>query len=117
MLNTYLHYITNRTGDFVSPVLRDAVGLPRVALPIEYTKVVSLLGLDNADTDFYVKSCLTILKAFPDVTAQLGPDNPTFDADDMSYTPVKFDGLALAANGNTLPYAKSKVFGKVNFTK
>lgn len=78
-MNTVLHAITNRSGDFVSDIFPSDTSYKPVVLSSDAAALRKFLQLDNTSHDYYVVGCLAALNAFPELLESLGSDDQTFD--------------------------------------
>lgn len=79
MINAVLHLVTNRAGDFHHPAFASAVDFTPHAETEDEKSLRTFLQLRDTTTDYYVVGALNAIYAFPDILAEFGETQRTFN--------------------------------------
>jgi hypothetical protein len=95
MTNAVLHLVTNRAGNFHHPSLASAVSFSPRAETEDEQSLRTFLQLRDTTTDYYVLGALNSIYAFPEILAEFGETQRTFNLsrwrkDSDTFYPGKF---------------------------
>lgn len=78
-MNEILRHLTNRAGGFCSPAFPVRDGFTPATLNPDNQALVTLMGLDRQDTDYFVHAIMRTLQLAPDLHAAFQEDVRSYD--------------------------------------
>jgi len=100
MLNEIVHRLTNKASAFVAGFPKQSLFRPSIADEFE-TDIRDALRVN--DDDYYLRSYIQLLHAYPDLLTALGERQRTFDPGRGASAEGSISGATLVAQGDTEP--------------